>query len=83
MNPTQRYKTLRDQKRSRDVTLAELRQLGASPFECIVAAREIDGVGLADAKRIVAASPSWADCVRQNDEALIRELETWDTEEPK
>jgi ribosomal protein L7/L12 len=43
-------------------------------MECIFALREIERVGLAEAKRIVHESPAWAEVLRENDESLIAEL---------
>lgn len=53
--------------------LAELRMLGATPVETIMAIREVQGVGLATAKQVFCASPAWATEVRAGD-ALHEEL---------
>jgi ribosomal protein L7/L12 len=69
-----RFGTLRQAGHSRDETLQVLRTEGAGPMECIFALREIERVGLAEAKRIVHESPAWAEVLRENDESLIAEL---------
>lgn len=53
--------------------LAELRRLGAYKVESIRAIRELAGVDLGEAKRIVHYSHTWAD-TREGDEALHEAL---------
>lgn len=57
-----------------DAALRVLRANGASVIECIVAVRWVRGCDLEEAKRVVHASPVWADVAAQN-EKLYEELE--------
>ena len=63
-----------------DTALGTLRSDGASVIECIAAVRWVRGCDLAEAKRIVHASPAWSDVAAQHDkfheelEALVRDL---------
>ena len=66
---------------SLDAALGELRANGASIVECIISVRTVRGCDLAEAKRVVHDSPSWADVMAQNEqfhaelEAAAREYE--------
>jgi hypothetical protein len=71
-----RFRSLLERGRSRDDALAVLRQDGASPITCIRAIHEVEHVGLAEAKRRFATSPSWADIVEANDRAIASALES-------
>jgi ribosomal protein L7/L12 len=65
-----------------DAALGTLRANGASIIESIVAVRWVRGCDLAEAKRLVHASPVWADVAAQNEklheelEAAAREIES-------
>jgi hypothetical protein len=69
-----RFEALRQEGRSRDEALEVLRAESAGPIQCIVALREIERVGIADAKRILHESPVWTDVLRENEESLTAEL---------
>jgi hypothetical protein len=81
INKTDRFRALLNEGRSRDAALGELRREGASPFDCIRAIIETEGVGVAQAKRLFTETSSWARYVHESDEALVRELEIFGTEE--
>ena len=71
----QKFGTLRADGHTRDQALQVLRDGGANPMQCIVALAKIEQVGLGQAKKLLHESPAWADVLRENDEALIAELE--------
>jgi ribosomal protein L7/L12 len=71
-----RFRSLLEQGRTRDEALALLRREGVSPIGCLQAIREVERVGLEEAKRLIAKSPSWADVVEATDNAFIAELES-------
>ena len=56
-----------------DVALAALREQGASLIDSIKAVREVFGVSLAEAKRIVFASTAWDD-IRESHVKFVDEL---------
>jgi ribosomal protein L7/L12 len=56
-----------------DVSLAALREQGASPIDSIKAVREVTGVSLADAKRVVSESTAWDD-IRESHAKFVHEL---------
>jgi len=59
-----------------DLVLATLREQGASPIDSIKAVREVSGVSLAEAKRIVSGSPTWDD-IRESHAKFANELLDW------
>jgi len=75
-----RFETLRQEGRSRDEALKVLRTESADPIQCIVALKETERVGLAEAKRILHESPAWTEVLRENDESLIAELQAMEDE---
>jgi hypothetical protein len=74
MNPTDQFRSLLSDRKSRDEALCELRRTGASPIQCIKAIHEVEGASLATAKRLFSESPSWSDVV-ENTEAMFVEVE--------
>jgi hypothetical protein len=56
-----------------DEVLVRLRQRGLNKIDCIVVLREVTGMSLGDAKRVVHLSPAWADR-REQDDALHEAL---------
>ena len=74
MSPTDRFRLLLAQGRSRDVALSQLKRAGTSPMVCIQALIEVEGPGIVEAKRALSESPDWSEDVRQNDQALLSEL---------
>jgi hypothetical protein len=68
LNPTDEFRSLLAEGRSRDEALGELRRTGASPIQCIKAIHEVEGASLATAKRLFTESRSWSDVV-ENTEA--------------
>jgi len=59
--------------RTFDQALAELREGGASIFDCIASVRSFRHCDLAEAKLVVQASPVWSD----HREITAEVLETW------
>jgi ribosomal protein L7/L12 len=57
-----------------DDALAAMRSDGASIVECIVSVRTLRQCDLVEAKRVVEASPAWADVKARNDD-FHKELE--------
>ena len=55
------YRTLRESGLDRDAALAEIRKVGASFVESMVAVVDVDGLSIADSKRAVHESAAWAD----------------------
>ena len=61
-----------------DGALDELRRAGASVFDCIRAIHDVEGIGLAAAKRLLSESPGWRDVLERNVADQIAELESFE-----
>jgi hypothetical protein len=56
-----------------DAALSALRRNGATPIDSIKAVREVCGVSLGEAKKLVADSPTWDD-IRDAHDRLVEDL---------
>jgi hypothetical protein len=50
-----------------DAALRELRSVGVSIIECVVATKNVRGCDLAEAKRLIHDSTAWADVIERTD----------------
>ena len=78
MNPTDQFRSLLSEWRSREEALGELRRTGASPIQCIMAIHEVEGASLVTAKRLLCESPAWSDVVENTMTDFVNELERHD-----
>ena len=75
MNPTDQFRSLLSEGKSRDEALGELRRGGASPNQCIKAIHDVERVDLGTAKRLFCESRSWIDVVENTAADFASELE--------